>query len=138
MAEFIDYIQELKTIDPAYLSVIVVDDNHGISMGLKFLLEEMGFQKTNISVFDVAQKAAEALGKNSYDLMITDHHIPSNSEGLALARHRNRPKACIMYSGSSSVPGLPDDVELMRKPANLNTIEACINKVLARAQSRAK
>ena len=75
------------------------------------------------------------IGSESFDLVVTDSHMPDMS-GLELVqrlRERNPTLPIVQLSGShgSSVDGLPGDVRTLFKPLGLRDLVTTIQELLA-------
>jgi len=114
--------------------VLLVDDDEGIREVLQEIIQLFGFScKTAENAVD----SLRILGKERFDLMITDIKMPS-MDGMALLREAKRKYPdldIIMITGFSTDYSFNDVViagasDIITKPINLEEIEAKINRVI--------
>jgi DNA-binding response OmpR family regulator len=66
--------------------ILLVEDEEHIAQGLRFNLQNQGFE---VEVLDKGDKALELLGKQRFDLIILDVMLPG-ADGMEIARNRRR------------------------------------------------
>ncbi len=82
--------------------ILVVDDESGVRLSLKGVLEDEGYGvETSVS----AEEALSLLERNRYDLVILDIWLPAMDgvEALVTIRHRKLDVAVVMISGHGTI-----------------------------------
>lgn len=74
------------SVDKKTKHILVVDDEPEIRQSLKFILNDCGFESSTAST---GKEALEMIGRNQYDLVITDIQMPGK-DGLDIIRHLRR------------------------------------------------
>ena len=128
----------IEKIDFAGKKVLVVDDNR---INLKFMEAILSKLRINITSFDDAQSALDALQNESYDLLFIDENMPKmlGSEAIRIIKERINhgdisPLALISLSGDSHHKDLILQAgadEVMTKPVKLDELYAVLQKYLA-------
>ncbi len=108
--------------------ILIVDDEKNTFMLLKKLLEQEFF-------IDYAHNGKEGLQlfmKNQYDIIITDNNMPVMS-GMELIREIkkiNTDLPIVLITGDRFIIPEFDDVQILYKPFNMNTLKDLIIYIL--------
>lgn len=117
------------------MSILVVDDEPLIRLGLVSLLEEWGYEAFSVGNATAAIAMLEA--NRSIELVITDVDMPGTMDGIALATYvaaRWPPVRLIVVSGKV-VPAdreLPDGARFFSKPYHDQVMHAAIEEMRGR------
>jgi PAS domain S-box-containing protein len=116
---------------PRGLSVLLVEDNDHVREFACHLLDELGYRVVTASS---AEEALERLEVEPVDILFSDVVMPglSGIELGRLARERNPDLPVLLASGySEEIVGASGvDFEIVRKPYDLNGIEAALARAL--------
>jgi signal transduction histidine kinase len=115
-------------------TVLLVDDDEGIRTVLQEIVELFGFTSKTAKN---AWESLQLLEKEAFDLMITDIRMPGMN-GMELLRKAKREYPnldIVMITGFSADYSFNDVVvagasDIIRKPVNIEEIEAKINRVM--------
>jgi two-component system OmpR family response regulator len=126
--------------DKDLLRILVADDDLGVCRMFGYVLGRAGYSVDSVQD---GQAAWEALGKESYDLLITDVNMPRLS-GLELVRRLRASRASIpiiMVSGASyseavSSNDTTDLVTVLSKPVSVSTLLNQVNGILQDADKK--
>ncbi|HYG49002.1 MAG TPA: PAS domain S-box protein [Allosphingosinicella sp.] len=121
---------------PRDLRVLLVEDNDHVRDFAHHLLDELGYRVVSAAS---AEEALELLETERVDLLFSDVVMPGRSgvELARLARQGNSALPVLLASGySEEIVGLAGaEFEILRKPYDLNAIEAAIGAALERASA---
>jgi PAS domain S-box-containing protein len=116
---------------PRGLSVLVVEDNDHVREFACHLLDELGYRVVTASS---GEEALERLETGSVDILFSDVVMPglSGIELARLARQRDPALPVLLASGYSEeiVGAAGADFDIVRKPYDLNGIEAALGRAL--------
>ena len=119
---------------PRNLSVLLVEDNDHVRDFAHHLLDELGYRVVSAAS---AEEALELMDTESVDLLFSDVVMPGHSgiELARLARETDPGLPVLLASGySEEVVALAGaEFEILRKPYDLDGIEAAIGAALERA-----
>jgi CheY-like chemotaxis protein/nitrogen-specific signal transduction histidine kinase len=115
--------------------ILLVEDEPRVRAAMRMLLEIEGYEVITASTAD---EALALLGKESFDLLVTDYHLESGRTGtqvIATARENFGPAfGAVLVTGdtSSAVRELPGDAKLRitSKPINSDQLLALIRELL--------
>ena len=121
---------------PRGLSVLLVEDNDHVREFACYLLDELGYRVLTAAS---GEEALERLETESVDILFSDVVMPGMSgvELARLARTRDPGLPVLLASGYSEeiVGAAGADFEIVRKPYDLNGIEAALGKALEHARA---
>ena len=115
--------------------ILLVEDDSSISMGLKFCLEQEGFDITTVSDGESALKEA----KENYDLILLDLNLPDMHGFEILKKVKNIPIICLTANDSevSIVQGLDMGAyDYVTKPFKTRELISRMNAVLRREKKQ--
>ncbi|MEA3011345.1 MAG: hypothetical protein QOJ91_3037 [Sphingomonadales bacterium] len=116
---------------PRGLRVLLVEDNDHVRDFAHHLLDELGYRVISAAS---AEEALERLEEGPVDILFSDVVMPglSGIELARLARQRNPALPVLLASGYSEeiVGAAGADFEIVRKPYDLNGIEAALGTAL--------
>jgi two-component system chemotaxis sensor kinase CheA len=121
---------------PAAARILLVDDNKLGLIARKSVLEDAGYRITTALE---GQEAFERLGREKFDLIITDYKMP-RMNGLELIRRvRERPEAVpiILISGYADALGMTEentgaDVVIAKSATEVPQLVRSVNRLLRR------
>jgi PAS domain S-box-containing protein len=121
---------------PRGLSVLLVEDNDHVREFACHLLDELGYQ---VATAASGEEALERLETESVDILFSDIVMPGMS-GIELARLARQRDACLpvlLASGYSEeiVGAAGAEFEIVRKPYDLNGIQAAMGKALEHSKA---
>jgi PAS domain S-box-containing protein len=121
---------------PRGLSVLLVEDNDHVREFAHDLLVELGYKVVSVAS---GEEALERLGEELIDILFSDVVMPglSGVELARLARERDPGLPVLLASGYSDeiVGAAGADFEIVRKPYDLNGIEAALGTALRHAKA---
>jgi PAS domain S-box-containing protein len=121
---------------PRGLSVLLVEDNDHVREFACHLLDELGYRVVTAAS---GEEALERLESERFDILFSDVVMPglSGIELARLARERDPTLPVLLASGYSEeiVGAAGADYEIVRKPYDLNGIEAALGKALEQARA---
>jgi YesN/AraC family two-component response regulator len=117
--------------------VLVVDDNAGIRVSLRMILEQVGFEATDAA--DVSS-ALKLISANKYDVLLTDLHMPGAGDGLTVVsamRHANPDAVTILLSAFPEMSEAANAIlmqadEILVKPMKVADLIDTIQQRLAK------
>jgi PAS domain S-box-containing protein len=126
---------EPETVDRVARSAggtaLLVEDNPEVAGASAALIEQLGYQ---VHIVASARAALEQIGKNSFDLVVSDIVMAGDMNGLELARairERHRDLPIILVTGYSEAAGSAEkDFVLLRKPYQLQEFSRAVAKVI--------
>jgi PAS domain S-box-containing protein len=122
---------------PRGLSVLLVEDNDHVREFAHHLLDELGYRVVSAAS---AEEALERLEEGPVDILFSDVVMPglSGIELARLARQRDPALPVLLASGYSEeiVGASGADFEIVRKPYDLNGIEAALGTALEHRAER--
>jgi len=114
-------------------NILVAEDEESLRTLVRLILQGSGHQVT------AAANGVEAVSlfrfsPDRFDLVITDLKMPvmSGHQVVKLIRETRPAKKIICMSGYSEEP-LPDGVEFLQKPFQLDELRSCVAKLLGPA-----
>ena len=120
--------------------VLVVDDDDNLREVMTLILEQGGFQVK--SAWDV-NSALGLIGCQTFDVLISDLHMPSAGDGLTVVsamRHSNAKAVTIIFSAypemkaaASAILAQTDDIIV--KPANIGNLVELVREKLLKGKS---
>ncbi len=121
---------------PSGLSVLLVEDNDHVREFACHLLDELGYRVLTAAS---GEEALERLESESVEILFSDVVMPGMSgvELARLARERDPALPVLLASGySEEIVGVAGaDFEIVRKPYDLNGIEAALGKALGHSRA---
>lgn len=118
------------------LTVMVVDDNPGITRALSRLLGSLGCE---VNEFTDPLLALEQFQNepDRYDLVFSDQIMPGLSGQELLAKVREiRPEVTIILGSGNPIEGAPKDCTVLSKPYLRSELGPIIKKLIAEVQER--
>jgi CheY-like chemotaxis protein len=117
--------------------VLLVDDDEVVRMTLTGLLEQSGFAIT--SAANVPDALRLICGKESYDVLLSDLHMPGAGDGLTVVsamRHANPGAVTLLLSAfpemtAAAAAILQQTDEILVKPVNVTSLVSIIKQRLA-------
>jgi len=117
-------------------SVLLVEDDDEVASLVTEMLAELGYRVTRAAS---AQGALGALADDrAVDLVFSDVLMPGAMNGMDLAREvrRRRPHMPILltsgYSGAAFKEAASEDINVLRKPYEINALESALRTALAK------
>jgi PAS domain S-box-containing protein len=121
-------------------SVLLVEDNDEVASLVTEMLVELGYRAIRAAS---AQGALGALADDrAVDLVFTDVLMPGTMNGMELAREvrRRRPHMPILltsgYSGAAFEEAASEHINVLRKPYEINALDAALRAALANFAQR--
>jgi CheY-like chemotaxis protein len=117
------------------LRVLAVDDDALVLASTVAMLEDLGHSVVSVSSGSLALAALQS--QDEFDLLLTDHVMPSmtGSELIAGLRSKSIQLATILVSGYAELPvNLPADIVRLPKPFTQLDLDRAIAKVIANSQ----
>ena len=121
-------------------SILLVEDNDEVASLVTEMLGELGYRVTRTAS---AQGALGALADDrAVDLVFSDVLMPGAMNGTDLAREvrRRRPHMPILltsgYSGTALATAELENINVLRKPYEIQALDAALRAALAKAPSR--
>jgi CheY-like chemotaxis protein len=117
--------------------VLLVDDDEVVRMALTEVLELSGFAIT--SAANVPEALRLICGKESYDVLLSDLHMPGAGDGLTVVsatRHANPSAVTLLLSAfpemtAAAAAILQQTDEILVKPVNVTSLVDVINERVA-------
>ena len=121
-------------------TVLVVDDEAAIRIMLSAILEANGFQ---VQTASCALDAIRSIGSASFDLVVTDLKMETDTAGFDVAEFAAKQKPTPIVIVISASPALGADWQqrgvnaLFAKPTDMSSMLRSINELLARRRGAA-
>ncbi len=122
--------------------ILVVDDDVGVSFGIRDYLESHGFDLEQASS---VEEAMQALGRFQPDAVILDHQLPDGTalDVLAQVQQTDTHVPAIVLTAHGSIELAVDAIKLgaqqfLTKPVDLATLLVILRRVLETERSRRK
>nr|MDA3789201.1 response regulator [Desulfobacula sp.] len=119
--------------DREKFNILVVDDEKIVRDSMKEWLKEEGF---SVTTADSGQKALELMGKDSFNMMLTDIKMPGMDgvELLAKAKQKNQDLTVIMMTAYAAVDSAVDAMkqgalDYLTKPFDPDVLISMVTKV---------
>ena len=119
---------------PKAQRVLVVDDETAVLTTYRLILEQQGYSVTaSLS----SKEAKEAIGKNTFDLILCDYSLEQQHTGfevIAAARERNPQVPSILLTGYATVETAEEarkkQIGVLFKPIDIKEFLATISQML--------
>ncbi|MGA8611801.1 MAG: PAS domain S-box protein [Xanthobacteraceae bacterium] len=116
-------------------TALLVEDNPEVLGVSKSMLEQLGYAVRGVPA---AAAALEAIGEQSFDLVVSDIVMPGVMDGTALARAirvRKPDLPVLLITGYSTAAGrIEGEFAVMRKPFQLSDLSRAITRLIAGAR----
>jgi PAS domain S-box-containing protein len=120
---------------PSGGTVLVVEDNPDVVEVSASMLKELGYE---VHAVGDAATALEALGRQSFDLVVSDIVMAGSLDGIALARtlrdHKPDLPVLLVTGYSETAATVAQDFTVMRKPFELADLSRTAARMIAKAK----
>jgi CheY-like chemotaxis protein len=117
-------------------TILLVDDDEIVRLGLAELLEDKGY---NVTTAGSVPEALKLITAESYDVLLSDLHMPGKGDGLTVVsamRHANPKAVTILLSAFPEMDAAAQAIllqtdQILVKPMNIPTLIEAIEQRLA-------